>query len=476
MSEQKKPKHILLATTGESPQVVTETLYAIHQNGEAWPDEVQIITTTLGKVRAEKGLLHEGHLERLCEEIDRPLPKFNFEQIKVIKSANNEDVNDAHTPKDHEALADFIMTQVRNLTVVDKNNNPVYTLHASLAGGRKTMTFYLGYAMSLFGRPEDQLTHVLISEGFEGNPNFWFPTQDSEYRHLQDRDKNPLDASTATVILAKIPFIRHRQELPAYLKRKATQKSEKVNFKQLVELVNLGSQPSNLFLQLDLTIGKVKITGNAGKEKSIDVEIEPSKLDLAFYAMMTRATQDQESDLTRPQKGKPSIGLTRLFLDELLPMFGLSPTSDIKADIRCLKEWHESDAAGSKVHFKESTLNSIENGIKDTWFDQRRNSLQTSFEEYLPPAVCKHLLPEIIWTEDGKLLSDKPLPLTQEQKKARKQEEKDQAKNAPKAKVRRRLSKKEIAEKQQQEQDKKFLKKGGGYGIPLNPANIQIHQ
>lgn len=472
MSESKKPKHILLATTGESSQVVTETLYAIHQKGEAWPDEIRIITTLFGKARAEKGLLHEGHLERLCKEINRALPNFNSELIRVVRDANNQEVDDARTLEDHEALADFIMSEVRDLTITDKQGQPKNIIHASLAGGRKTMTFYLGYAMSLFGRQEDQLTHVLISKGFESNPNFWFPTQDPEYRHLQDRDKNSLDASTATVTLAKIPFIRHRQELPAYLKRKATKEKEKVNFKQLVELVNLGNQPNNLRIQLDLSAGKVKVTDK--KEELEYVEIEPSKLDLAFYAMMIRSTKEQEPDLNRPQQGKPSIGLTRLFLDELLQIFGLCSTADIKADIRCLKEWHESDAAGSKAHFKESTLKSIENGMKDTWFDQRRNSLKTCFEEYLPPAVCKHLLPEIIWTEDGKLLRNKPAPLTPEEKKARKQE-KNLVENAPESKKRRRPSKREIVEKQQQEQSEKFIKKGGGYGIPLDSANIQLH-
>lgn len=46
--------------------------------------------------------------------------------------------------EDQEALADFIVKEVAQLCA-----DPNRIVHASLAGGRKTMTFYLGYAMSL---------------------------------------------------------------------------------------------------------------------------------------------------------------------------------------------------------------------------------------------------------------------------------------------------------------------------------------
>jgi len=39
--------------------------------------------------------------------------------------------------------------------------DPNIQLHVSLAGGRKSMRFFAAYALSLWGRDIDRLTHVL---------------------------------------------------------------------------------------------------------------------------------------------------------------------------------------------------------------------------------------------------------------------------------------------------------------------------
>jgi CRISPR-associated protein (TIGR02584 family) len=48
-------------------------------------------------------------------------------------------------------------------------------LHVSIAGGRKSMGFFAGYAFSLFGRTQDRLSHVLVNDPFESFPDFYFP-------------------------------------------------------------------------------------------------------------------------------------------------------------------------------------------------------------------------------------------------------------------------------------------------------------
>ncbi|WP_349618276.1 CRISPR-associated ring nuclease Csm6 [Azotobacter salinestris] len=477
MTDETKPRHILLVTTGASPQVVTETLHAIHKENRKWPDEIRLITTAFGKRIAEKGLLEKGHLQRLCGELKCELPKFTTDDIKVVPDASGKPVEDARSLKDHEALADYIMTEVRDLTVTDKDGHPVNTLHASLAGGRKTMTFYLGYAMSLFGRREDLLSHVLISEKFEGNPGFWFPTDTPEHRYLQDRDGERIDASTAKVTLAPIPFIRHRQELPAHLRRQAEEdkkskqkkgqedkKKTSVNFKQLVELVNLGEQPEKIRLTLDLPGSEIRLTDDHGV---VDVTVRIGLLELAFYSMMLRATKQSISALSRPEKGSPSTPLARLFLDELLPLCGLAPTSDNTADIDVLNKWNKSDKIGFSEKFRKDTFTSLSDGMKDSWFDQRRNKLNETLSESLPKSVCAHLLPQIIWSEDGLLLSEKPTP---EQERAHKEDQKEKRKEerAKAAKTRR----KQPAVKE--EEPDNYRKYGGGYGIPLHLDNITL--
>jgi CRISPR-associated protein (TIGR02584 family) len=408
-------KHILLATTGESPQVVTETLYAIHKEGLTWPDEIRLVTTTVGKARAEKGLLDEGHLARLCDEIARPQPAFDTGHIEVVPGAKGQDVDDARSLEDHEALANFIMTRVRDLTADDQQ-----TVHASLAGGRKTMTFYLGYAMSLFGRRQDSLSHVLISKGYESLRDFWYPSLKQGQLHGYDgkplltADGMPLMPSDAKVTLAPIPFVRHRHDLPAIL----PQNGASVHFRDLVRLINLGDLPEDVRLCIDLPNQRIIVRDN---ESPLHFEFRPNLLALAFYAMMARATLSGEKEITRPSKKRAHTGLLKDLLDELLPLCGLPRGTDWKGALEQLIDWNE-----LRAQFKDSTLDALGNGITDTWFDQRKTELRKLFRDKLPERVCDFLTPELIWSEDGERLV------------------------------------------------KPGSTKGGGYGIPLPAANIVL--
>lgn len=393
MSQPKQTPHVLLCTTGASPQVVTETLYAIHQEGGQWPDQIRLITTSFGFKKAEKGLLAEGHLARLCHELQRDCPKFSSEDIKVVPDASGKPVEDARSLEDHEALADFIMTQVRDLTVTDKDGQPVNTLHASLAGGRKTMTFYLGYAMSLFGRRGDLLSHVLISKEFEDNPGFWFPTQAPEHRYLRDRDGERIDACDAKVTLAPIPFIRHRQELPVMLPQNGTS----VHFRDLVRLINLGDLPEEVRLVIDLPSQRIIVRDN---ESPLKFEFKPGALALAFYSMMARATLSGETEITRPSKKRAHAGLRKDLFDELLPLCGLPREPDGAQALARLIDWNELQA-----QFKDNTLEALSEGVTSTWFDQRKTELRKLFRHELPGRLSDLLTPELIWSEAGEPLA-----------------------------------------------------------------------
>ncbi len=41
-------KTMLLAVSGMSPAIITETLYGINKRGDAWPKSIKIITTSIG--------------------------------------------------------------------------------------------------------------------------------------------------------------------------------------------------------------------------------------------------------------------------------------------------------------------------------------------------------------------------------------------------------------------------------------------
>ncbi|MDQ7005466.1 MAG: CRISPR-associated ring nuclease Csm6 [Ghiorsea sp.] len=158
-------KKILLAVTGMSPQIITELVYALAVKKEPVfiPDEIHIITTSEGSDRLRLMLLSKdpGWFYRLCKDYNLPDINFSEDHIHVLKDAHGDPMNDIITPEDNEAAADHILDIVRSFT-----NDDHCILHASIAGGRKTMGFYLGYALSLYGRTTDELSHVLVSEGY----------------------------------------------------------------------------------------------------------------------------------------------------------------------------------------------------------------------------------------------------------------------------------------------------------------------
>jgi CRISPR-associated protein (TIGR02584 family) len=387
-------KHTLLATTGASPQVVTETLYAIHHENLQWPDDIYLITTSFGKKTAVKGLLEEGHLQRLCIELNRPMPAFGDNHVLVTPGADGAEVEDARSLPDHEALANFIMTEVRNRTA-----SPDTSLHASLAGGRKTMTFYIGYAMSLFGRAQDTLSHVLVSEGYENIPDFWFPTQSEAHRYVDNRGRK-LDACTAKVTLAPIPFIRHRRNLPQVL----LQSDSTVQFADLVQLINLGENRQDIRVSVDLPAQTLRVHN---ENNTLNVEITLGLLELAFYTFMARATLKGETDWTRPSKDKRDAFFAKVLLEDLLPLCGLACSDDPLDNVNRLSNYNT-----MHTRFKSDTIEALRCGIAQNWFDSRKNKITRALTEKLPENLVRWIAPASIWTEDGTRLSDDEIEKT----------------------------------------------------------------
>lgn len=210
-----KPVHrILICVTGLSPQIVTETLYALSVNQQPqWiPDEIRLITTQRGADNARLSLLSDnpGWFHRLCRDWHLPPIAFDASHIEILRDAHGNPLEDIRDDKDNQRAADGIADLVRRLTEGDNTE-----IHASIAGGRKTMGFFMGYAMSLWGRPQDKLSHVLVSAPFESRPEFFYPTPTPHVILASAPGQDPLDASTAKVWLGNIPFVRLRGLLPA---------------------------------------------------------------------------------------------------------------------------------------------------------------------------------------------------------------------------------------------------------------------
>ncbi len=240
-------RRVLLLVTGLTPQVVTETLYALAVSAEQKfvPTEIHVITTVEGAQRARLTLLdlREGQFHALCREYALPAIRFSESNIHVIPDPTGQPLADIRTPEDNLRAADYITHLVQDLCSDDQA-----ALHVSIAGGRKSMGFFVGYALSLFGRSQDALSHVLVNDPFESLPDFFFPP--SLGRVLHARDGRPAHTDDARIMLADIPFVRLRGGVPSSLLSGNTSFAETVN----------GFQSGLNFVQLKIDIANRAIS------------------------------------------------------------------------------------------------------------------------------------------------------------------------------------------------------------------------
>ncbi len=207
-------REILIFVIGTTPQIITETLYVLTQSVEPplFPDEIHILTTTEGKEKLEKELFEKGRLSAFSKEFDLPLIPLNSESIHIICDGEGHPLEDIRKVSHNEALGDFIINFLK-----EKTDDLGTRLHCSLAGGRKTMSFYLGSALQLLGRPWDKLYHVLVPPEFESHPDFYYKPKKDKVLKLRDpggKVIKKLHTKDAQISLAELPFVRLRDKIP----------------------------------------------------------------------------------------------------------------------------------------------------------------------------------------------------------------------------------------------------------------------
>jgi len=349
-------KRILLAVSGMSPQIVTETLYALtvaEKDQPFIPTEIHLISTTTGKNRAVLELLHPqtGKFHQLCQDYGLKGIQFCAEQIYVIPDKHGVLLDDIKTPEENEAAADFITQKVNELT-----RDTDSALHVSIAGGRKTMGYYLGYALSLFGRAQDRLSHVLVTANYEGLPAFFYPTPESHV--IYDRDKNPLDTNAAEVILASIPFVRLRTGLPKFLLE-----DDKTSFSESIRLARTAE--ADPWLEVDLTTGCLSANGYA---------VPLSPINFAFYLWMIQESVFKAGGIKRSKSSNPDYASSFLTLYQNL-------SHELK-DIEITRD---------RLTTKNPNNNN-EIGMDSKWMNERMTAVKKSFKKALDNHVAQVFL------------------------------------------------------------------------------------
>ena len=349
------PRRILLMVTGRTPQVVTETLYAIAVRPQPparpfVPTEIHLVTTAEGYQDARLALLDPaaGWFHRLCADYGLSGIAFGPDQIHRITDAAGRPVDDIRTAAEHDACADLITERVRVFTA-----DPQAALHVSLAGGRKTMTYYLGNALTLFGRAQDRLSHVLVPPPFESNREFFYPNPESRALYIEPL-KRYFDAKDAEVTLAEIPFVRLRDSLPTRFK---TLEQGQARFTAVVEAMQQALAPGAV--RIDLQHGCLLVAD--GRRVAL------AGADLAFYLWMARRRLAGASVVRIPGKdpGRWSTTERALYTGYLTEYLAEADRLDIR----------EGTAVGARAI----------GAMTNAFFHQRMTSIREQLEESLGP-------------------------------------------------------------------------------------------
>lgn len=343
------PRRILLCVTGLSPQIVTETLYAlaVREAPAFIPTEIHLVTTRQGAEHARLNLLSRepGWFHRICRDYNLEGIRFEADHIHVLKAADGTALDDIRSLDDNESAANQITDLVRTFTGDNQS-----ALHVSIAGGRKTMGFYLGYALSLFGRTQDRLSHVLVSAPFESHPLFYYPTPYESVIHTNDRVQLSLDCRKAQVTLAEIPFVSLRHGLPEDLLKGISGYSTVVHAAQ----THLG--PPQLKIDLE-----ARVLMAAGKV------IPLSPVELAWYAWMARRAAAGDEPLSIPAESEYEADYACAYLREY----------------RCIAHLQNDE---------DRTTEALRHGMDKTFFETHKSRINQKLRRTLSAAAESYLI------------------------------------------------------------------------------------
>lgn len=339
-------RRVLVAVTGLSPQILTETLYAltVRQSPPFIPTEAHLITTRRGAEHARLNLLSDepGWFHRLVKDHTLPPIQFDSQHIHVLRNTEGAALDDIRTEADNVCAADLITELVREFTA-----DPNSALHVSIAGGRKTMGFYLGYALSIFGRPQDRLSHVLVSAPFESHPQFYYPTRYERVIHTSGNPSIAIDCRNAEITLAEIPFVRLRSGLDDRLL------SGHKTYSETIAAAQHALRTTDLIV--DPQSGRICAGG---------IVFKPAPANLAMLAVFVRRAIEGQDPLAAPKKSVPDAAWARRYLQEYRSVRN-HPLAD-----------------------HDNTERALRNGMNGEFFSSRLSALHKELRQHLGAAVA----------------------------------------------------------------------------------------
>ncbi len=268
-------RNILVAVSGLTPQIITETLYNLVAERKVIIDGIQIITTSVGKKIVEEEFLRpRGPYYEFCDEYGLMPHKISIDVV-TIKDASGNDLEDIRTREDNECMARTIINTVFSVT-----RNPNTRVFASVAGGRKTMSAYMALAMQLFGREQDRLMHVLVwPPELESDRNFYYPPKDK--REIKTGRGDIVLAKDIRIDLAEIPFIRLRDTIQDEVGANIE------NYLDLIELSQFKINELKKSLICEWKIKEHRLNIKLGQKEYSPVSI-PGKLAAIYHTLIEK--------------------------------------------------------------------------------------------------------------------------------------------------------------------------------------------
>lgn len=220
----------LLAIVGTSPAVLTETVWRLAVPGKGCdgriPSEVVVLSTSVGAGIFRKSLLSTASPRKKSvwnEMLDNLESKYGFHvndlrdrlEIRSFKTGRHTkdgydvEMDDTRDNKDCMFVADQMLTTLFEL---QKKHKKVVV---SVAGGRKAMTALMFSCVTLCGRTEDEVCHVLLDPKFEclHTPTYYYPDQTDQKIVFTPRKGTPFTQFARNIVpdLFFIPFASFRR-------------------------------------------------------------------------------------------------------------------------------------------------------------------------------------------------------------------------------------------------------------------------
>ena len=222
--ENESTQTVLISLVGTTPAVLTETVWALANSPEPIvPDRIIAVTTAPGAERIKEKLFSEdqwkGMLATLSGRDIAIEEKLRFgpigDSIRVFPNlARNAELDDIRSADDNKAVAEFFMELIRSFT-----ENESTRLIVSIAGGRKTTSALLHSVMTLLGRAQDQINHILINDEWISQPDFLYPGCPGVF--VDQKTGNSLSSEDAELQLVDVPFVPLRYLFSRDLDRSA---------------------------------------------------------------------------------------------------------------------------------------------------------------------------------------------------------------------------------------------------------------